>query len=462
MGIIIKFTELGINKELDAVLRNNKISEPTTIQELSIPQILKGEDLIGKAQTGTGKTLAFLLPVFEKLDEKNKNTQALVISPTRELAIQIANEAEKLRKYKNVNITTVYGGASIDKQVKKIKKGSQLIIGTPGRLVDLLKRRKLNLFNLETLVLDEADEIMNMGFIDDIKFIIEKTPKERQTLLFSATMPKSIKNISKNSTKNPVRVEVKDTPLTEGQINEVKIRTTDRKKYDDLLNYLNEENPFMAIIFCRTKMRVKNLAEKLKEEGYSVDEIHGDLNQAKREKALSKFRKLKTRYLVATDVAARGLDIDGITHVINYDEPEREADYVHRIGRTGRAKEKGTAVTFIVQKDSDNRKRRDNKNFSRKRKSNKNNDRSKDNRSRDYRSKDNRSNDNRSNEKGKSRSKKNDEGFDKFKKDSHKSKKDHRSFESKSSDNHNKGDKNKNSSSNRKNKKSTRVRDLIK
>lgn len=440
MGIIIKFTELGINKELDAVLRNNKISEPTTIQELSIPQILKGEDLIGKAQTGTGKTLAFLLPVFEKLNAKDKNTQALVISPTRELAIQIANEAEKLKKYKNVNITTVYGGSSIEKQTKRLKKGSQLVIGTPGRIVDLLKRRRLNLFNLETLVLDEADEIMNMGFIDDVKFIIEKTPKDRQTLLFSATMPKSIKSISKNSTKNPVRVEVKDKPLTEGQIEEVKIRTTDRKKYDDLVNYVNEENPFMAIIFCRTKMRVKNLAIKLKEEGFSVDEIHGDLNQAKREKALKKFRKLETRFLVATDVAARGLDIDGITHVINYDEPEREADYVHRIGRTGRANEKGTAVTFVVQKDFEDRKKRNNKNFSRKRKSNKNND--------------------RSNDRSKSRSKKNDGGFDKYKKDSHKSKNDHRKTENKSSENKN-SDK-KNNSSRRKNKKSNKVRDLIK
>ena len=440
------------------MLGKNKIEEATPIQEKSIPKILKGEDLIGKAQTGTGKTLAFLLPVFEKLNVEDKRTQALIIAPTRELALQISNEAEKLREYKRVNITTVYGGASIETQIRKLKKGSQLVIGTPGRIVDLIKRRKLVLENINQLVFDEADEIMNMGFMEDVEFIIAKTPKKRQTLLFSATMPKSIKSVSKTATKNPVMVEVEDVPLTAGQIEEVKIQTTDRKKYDDLVEYLEKESPYMAIIFCRTKMRVKNLTEKLREEGYSVDEIHGDLNQNKRERALKKFRKLKTRYLIATDVAARGLDIEGVSHVINYDEPERQAEYVHRIGRTGRAKEKGTAVTFVVQKDSENRKRRSNSKNSRNRNSNKNNDK------KDFRSGDKRDRNSK---------------FDGYKKGNNKSKRDHRSFDknesseggenknknrnSSSKSRSNSGSKsNSNSSYGRNKNKSNKVKDLIK
>ncbi len=452
------------------MLGKNKIEEATPIQEKSIPKILKGEDLIGKAQTGTGKTLAFLLPVFEKLNVEDKRTQALIIAPTRELALQISNEAEKLREYKRVNITTVYGGASIETQIRKLKKGSQLVIGTPGRIVDLIKRRKLVLENINQLVFDEADEIMNMGFMEDVEFIIAKTPKKRQTLLFSATMPKSIKSVSKTATKNPVMVEVEDIPLTAGQIEEVKIQTTDRKKYDDLVEYLEKETPYMAIIFCRTKMRVKNLTEKLREEGYSVDEIHGDLNQNKRERALKKFRNLKTRYLIATDVAARGLDIEGVSHVINYDEPERQAEYVHRIGRTGRAKEKGTAVTFVVQKDSENRKRRSNSKNSRNRNSNKNNDK------KDFRSGDKK--DFRSGDKRDRNSK-----FDGYKKGNNKSKRDHRSFDknesSEGGENRNYGSKsrsnsgskprsnsgskpNSNSSYGRNNKKSNKAKDLIK
>lgn len=404
-GIIIKFTELGISEGLNEVLSSNGILEPTPIQEKSIPQILKGEDIVGKAQTGTGKTLAFLLPVFENINLSNKNIQALIISPTRELAKQIAEEAEKLTKYKKVRVTTVYGGASMPNQIKRLKKGSQIVIGTPGRLVDHIKRRTINMKDLNYLVLDEADEILNMGFIDDVQFIIDKTPKQRQTLLFSATMPKSIKSISNSSTKNPIRVEVEEKDITIDQINEVTIKTTDRKKYDDLVQYINDENPFMAIIFCRTKMRVKNLAEKLRAEGFEADEIHGDLSQTKREKALKRFKNLKVRFLVATDVAARGLDISGLSHVINYDEPERRAEYIHRIGRTGRAKEKGTAVTFVVQKDFDNKRRRDNK---------KNSSRNKKNFSKDNK----RRNSNNKND-----------GFNKFKKDNKKSKSDHRKFD---------------------------------
>lgn len=314
--------------------------------------------------------------------------------------------------------------------MRKLKKGSQLVIGTPGRICDLIKRRKLNLTRLNYLVLDEADEIMNMGFIEDINFIISKASKSRQTLLFSATIPKSIKSIVKSAAKEPVMVEVMAKPLTESQIKEVKINTTDRRKYDDLLEYINSEDPYMAIVFCRTKNRVRNLTEKLNSEGFNVDEIHGDLSQAKREKALTKFRKLKTRFLIATDVAARGLDIDGITHVINYDEPQRQAEYVHRIGRTGRAKETGTAVTFVVQEDADKKRFRKNK------KSNKDNKSQKDKNSR----KD-------TNKKDRKKT-----AFDKFKKENKKSKKDYRKVEPEV----------KNETAKRKNKKSNKVRDLLK
>lgn len=343
------FRHLGISKELDTVLKKNGISKPTPIQQISIPKILAGKDISGKAQTGTGKTLAFMLPLFEKIDINKDYTQGLIITPTRELAIQLTEEAKKLTHYKDVNILAIYGGQDVSKQRKKLKRGVELIIATPGRLLDHLEKETADLSKIETLILDEADEIINMGFLKDVEVIINKTPKSRQTLLFSATMPKDLKRIAHTITNNPERLVAKEDDLLDDQIEEITIHTTHRKKLNDLCEYLDANNPFMAIIFCRTKRRVMELTTNLIQRGYNVDELHGDLSQAKREHAMKKFRNLETQYLVATDLAARGLDIEGITHVFNYDQPEEEVKYTHRIGRTGRAGEKGIAVTFIVK-----------------------------------------------------------------------------------------------------------------
>ena len=342
------FIDLGISEGLNKVLKENRIYEPTPIQEISIPRILEGGDIVGQAQTGTGKTLAFMLPIFEMIDEDKLDTQVLIITPTRELALQLTEEAKKLSKYKPLEILAVYGGQDVNQQLNKLTRGVQLIIATPGRLLDHINRGSVNLSKIKHLVIDEADEIINMGFFDDVEKIIEKTPPYRQTLLYSATMPNRVKSISRKLMKSPIRLEASEKDITVDQIEEVEIRTTHRQKEEDLINYLEEHRPFMAIIFCRTKARVKKLTTSLAQKGYNVDEIHGDLSQAKRERAMKKFRDLETQYLVATDLAARGLDIDGVTHVFNYDEPEKKDSYTHRIGRTGRAGGEGVAVTFIV------------------------------------------------------------------------------------------------------------------
>lgn len=343
------FIGLGISRPLDKVLKKNGIFQPTPIQQLAIPKILAGKDISGKAQTGTGKTLAFMLPLFEKIDINKSYTQGLVITPTRELAIQLTQEAKKLTAYKDVNILAIYGGQDVSKQKRKLKRGVELIIATPGRLLDHLEKERADLSQIETLILDEADEIINMGFLKDVEVIIKQTPKSRQTLLFSATMPKDLKKISNTITNNPERLVAKEDDILDDQIEEIIIHTNHRQKFNDLCDYLNNHNPFMAIIFCRTKRRVMELTTKLKQKGYNVDELHGDLSQAKRERAMKRFRSLETQYLIATDLAARGLDIEGITHVFNYDEPDKDIKYTHRIGRTGRAGEKGVAVTFIVK-----------------------------------------------------------------------------------------------------------------
>lgn len=342
------FKNIGISKELQKVLKKGGIITPTPIQELSIPKIMAGKDISGRAQTGTGKTLAFMLPLFEKIDLSKDYTQGLIITPTRELAIQITKEARKLEKYKDIGILAVYGGQDVNKQKRKLKQGIRLIIATPGRLLDHIRKGTADLSHVETLIIDEADEIINMGFFKDVETIINETPKTRQTLLFSATMPNKLKGVVRDVMKNPESLVAEEEDILEEQIEEVVISTTHRKKYKDLCDYLDENNPFMALIFCRTIRRVEELTTKLIQDGYNVDEIHGDLSQGKRERAMKKFRNLETQYLVATDVASRGLDIEGITHVFNYDEPEEDVKYTHRIGRAGRAGEKGIAVTFKV------------------------------------------------------------------------------------------------------------------
>lgn len=347
----INFKTIGISNELVETLNENKITKPTPIQEQAIPDILMGKDIIAQAQTGTGKTLAFALPIMETIDVSKPHIQALIITPTRELAIQITNVVKKLAPVKDVNILAAYGGQDVEKQLRKLKSGVHIVIGTPGRLLDHIRRKSIDLGRLKMLVLDEADEMLSMGFLKDIEDIIKATPKARQTMLFSATMPKQLRSLATRFMSNPVQIQIQSKNITLDKIEQIVVETTDRGKQDALCKTIDEYRPFMAMIFCRTKRRVKKLNNDLRDRGYNSDEIHGDLSQAKREKVMKSFRKMDIQFLIATDVAARGLDIEGVTHIFNYDIPENAESYIHRIGRTGRAGQTGIAITFVTPKD---------------------------------------------------------------------------------------------------------------
>ncbi|AUN21880.1 DEAD/DEAH box helicase [Clostridium botulinum] len=348
---MIKFKELGLSDSIIDVLKKQRIIEPTPIQEESIMVIKNGNDVIAEAQTGTGKTLAFLLPMFENISPDINAIQGLIITPTRELAIQITEEAMKLKEAKDLNILAAYGGKDIGSQIKKLKNNIHLVIATPGRLLDHLNRNTLNFKDLKTLVLDEADEMLLMGFKNDVRSIIENTPRKRQTLCFSATMNSEVKKLAYKNMRDPKLIIIEKEEVTLKNIKQVLIETTDRRKQEDLCKILDEENPFMAIIFCRTKRRVDTLEEALYKKGYNCEKLHGSITQPKRERIMRSFKNLEIQYLIATDVAARGLDITGVTHVFNYDIPENAESYIHRIGRTGRAGEKGYTFLFVAPKD---------------------------------------------------------------------------------------------------------------
>ncbi|CBZ03846.1 DEAD/DEAH box helicase [Clostridium botulinum] len=348
---MIKFEELGLSDSIIDVLKKQRIIEPTPIQEESIMLIKSGNDVIAEAQTGTGKTLAFLLPMFENISPDIDAIQGLIITPTRELAIQITEEAMKLKEAKDLNILATYGGKDIGSQIKKLKNNIHLVIATPGRLLDHLNRNTLNFKDLKTLVLDEADEMLLMGFKNDVRSIIENTPRKRQTLCFSATMNSEVKKLAYKNMRDPKLIIIEKEEVTLKNIKQVLIETTDRRKQEDLCKILDEENPFMAIIFCRTKRRVDTLEEALYKKGYNCEKLHGSITQPKRERIMRSFKNLEIQYLIATDVAARGLDITGVTHVFNYDIPENAESYIHRIGRTGRAGEKGYTFLFVAPKD---------------------------------------------------------------------------------------------------------------
>lgn len=347
----INFRELGISEELELVLGKEGIKEPTPVQEKSIPDLLKGKDMIAQAQTGTGKTLAFMLPLIQKIDVSKSYIQGLIITPTRELAIQITNEAKKLSGAKDITILAAYGGQDVEQQVRKLKNGIHLVIATPGRLLDHMRRGTINLGKLQTLVLDEADEMLRMGFLNDIESIVLGTPKTRQTMLFSATIPNDVRVLGNKFMKSPVQVEVQGDNITLDEIKQVILETTDRGKLDTLCQLIDEFRPYLAIVFCRTKRRVSSLHADLRARGYNADELHGDLSQGKRERVMKSFRNAEIQILIATDIAARGLDVEGITHVINYDIPDDAESYIHRIGRTGRIGNLGMAVTIITEKD---------------------------------------------------------------------------------------------------------------
>lgn len=351
MRSLTNFSELNISESTLKSLERMGFEEATPIQAGTIPLAVEGRDIIGQAQTGTGKTVAFGVPLIEKVDPKDPTIQALVIAPTRELAIQCSEEFHKIGYGKRSKILSVYGGQDISRQIRALKNKPQIIVGTPGRILDHIKRRTLKLENVKTLVLDEADEMLNMGFIEDINAILENVPSERQTLLFSATMPPAIRKIADTFMKEPESVKIKAKELTVDNIDQYFVKSQEREKFDILSRLLNVQKPELAIVFGRTKRRVDELSHALSIRGYIAEGIHGDLSQAKRLSVLRQFKENKIDVLVATDVAARGLDISGVTHVYNFDIPQDPESYVHRIGRTGRAGKSGVAVTFVTPRE---------------------------------------------------------------------------------------------------------------
>ncbi|WP_339253472.1 DEAD/DEAH box helicase [Sporosarcina sp. FSL W8-0480] len=346
-----KFSELNISESTQNALLRMGFEEATPIQEGTITYGMEGRDVIGQAQTGTGKTAAFGIPIIEKIDVNNPSVQALVIAPTRELAIQVSEEIYKIGYGKRVRVLTVYGGQEIGRQIRALRNNPQIVVGTPGRILDHINRRTLKLNNVQTLVLDEADEMLNMGFIEDINTILAAVPAERQTLLFSATMPPAIRKIAETFMKEPEIVKIKSKEMTVENIDQFFVKAQEREKFDVLSRLLNVHQPELAIIFGRTKRRVDELSHALSIRGYLAEGIHGDLTQAKRMSVLRQFKENKIDILVATDVAARGLDISGVSHVYNFDIPQDPESYVHRIGRTGRAGKSGVAVTFVTPRE---------------------------------------------------------------------------------------------------------------
>lgn len=350
---MLTFKDLNIGEHWTQLLKKKGIQSPTPIQAEAIPAILGGADIIAQSQTGTGKTLAFLLPMFQTFDQKENHIQGLIVTPTRELALQITEVARMLNQDESLGILALYGGQDIARQLKKLRGGVHLIIATPGRLLDHLGRETVDLKHLKTFVLDEADQMLLMGFKPEIETILRLTPKKKQMLCFSATMDSKVKKIAYRYMQDPQELSIQKETVTLEAIGQRIIKTTDRRKQDDLITVLTEDQPFMAIIFCRTKRRVDALELALSQAGFDCARLHGDMTQAKRERVMKQFRDLKIQYLIATDVASRGLDISGVTHIYNYDMPESPEAYIHRIGRTGRAGETGIATTFAAPRDEE-------------------------------------------------------------------------------------------------------------
>ncbi len=344
-----KFRNLGLSDITIAALQEKGFEEPTPIQDAVIPLLMKEKfDLVGQAQTGTGKTAAFGLPIIEKLEAKAKRVQALILVPTRELALQVSEELNSLKGKRPYTIVPIYGGQSMEQQFQKLKRGIDIVVGTPGRILDHIERKRLKLQDISWLVLDEADEMLNMGFIEDIKEIISHVNPVRRTLLFSATMPKEIINIAQKYMQEYKLIQVTREQLTTTLTEQIYFQVNEGDKFEALCRIIDIEAEFYGLVFCRTKIDASRLASKLGDRGYFADALHGDISQNQREEVLDKFRKQRINVLVATDVAARGMDIKNLTHVINYALPQDPEAYVHRIGRTGRAGKQGTAITFVT------------------------------------------------------------------------------------------------------------------
>ena len=348
------FSEINLKKEIQKAIIDLGFTEPTPIQKETIPFLIeKEQDLIALAQTGTGKTAAFGLPIIEKVDVKKNLPQAIILCPTRELCLQITKDFESFSKYvKDLKITAVYGGANIQSQIRSLSSGSQIIVGTPGRVIDLIKRKKLLLKHIESVVLDEADEMLNMGFKDDLDTILAETPEEKQTLLFSATMPKEVMRISQNYMFSPKKIEVAKRNEGAKNVEHHYYLVNAKDKYKALRRICDVNTDIYGIVFCRTRRETKDIANKLMQDGYNADALHGELSQAQRDHVMNRFRKKNIQILVATDVAARGLDIDNLSHVINYNLPDDNEIYIHRSGRTGRAGNKGISIIIAHSRET--------------------------------------------------------------------------------------------------------------
>ena len=347
------FLELGLKEPINKALTDLGYEKPTVIQEKAIPQIISSKsDLKAFAQTGTGKTAAFSLPILELLDASSGNVQAIILSPTRELAVQIGNNIKDFCKYlPDIRVTTVYGGSSMEDQIRSLKRGSQIVVGTPGRTVDLIKRRALKLGNVQWLVLDEADEMLNMGFKDELDKVLEATPDTKQTLLFSATFPREVESIAKNYMTKPVEITSGQKNQGADSVSHEYYSVTERTRYPALKRIADLNPDIYAIIFCRTRRETQEVADNLIKDGYSADALHGDLSQGQRDSVMGKFRKKTIQILVATDVAARGLDVTELTHVINHKLPDQIENYTHRSGRTGRAGNTGISIVLVNGKE---------------------------------------------------------------------------------------------------------------
>jgi len=345
------FLTLGIRRAINDTLSENGIIEPTPVQVQAIPVLMAGKDVLAQSQTGTGKTLAFLLPILEKIQVNKTHVQALIITPTRELALQITKETKKLADKLGINVLSVYGGQDVDRQIHKLKGNTHIVIGTPGRLMDHLRRKTIYLSGVSKLVLDEADQMLQMGFLEDVEKIIRITSVKRQIMLFSATMPPKVRALAKRYMRKPADIRVQSQHVTLDEIKQIVVEMNEEAKLEKLCSMIDEYRPYLAIVFCHTKQRVSDLNTALIQRGYEADELHGDLSQAKRQQVMRRFSDAKLQILVATDIAARGLDIEGVTHIFNYDIPHDVESYIHRIGRTGRAGETGVAVTFVVPEE---------------------------------------------------------------------------------------------------------------
>ncbi len=347
--MVAKFKDLGLSENTLSALKKKGFEEPTQIQAKVIPLLLGNElDIIGQAQTGTGKTAAFGLPLIERLKERSKTVQAIILVPTRELALQVAEEINSLKGKKQLEIVAIYGGQSMDQQLRRLRKGIDIVVGTPGRVKDHLRRKTLNLKDISYAILDEADEMLNMGFIEDMEDILSYTAKTKRVLLFSAIIPDRIIKLAKKYMREYQVVRVKKEQLTVSTTDQIYFEVNHSDKLEALCRIIDSESSFYGLVFCRTKVDVDTVSKKLSDRGYDAEGLHGDISQNQRERILDKFKGQRTNVLVATDVAARGIDISDLTHVINYSLPQNPESYVHRVGRTGRAGKEGTAVTFVT------------------------------------------------------------------------------------------------------------------